>query len=243
MRDFETVAPNPLKTLTLFQAVQSQIPVPRETFRVWSIEDATQVEGPVVALGREYSTLAVELAEANQTTGIRFCEAGHTRNSSLFVRPRVFENGRLPSTSPEQVVLNSACMCRVFEFGPLEHRYEDTSSRVVAKSAAPGVHSQRRRGDASAFCVGSPFGARGLHRSAGMPQEPRPRRRSTGPLGSPILPNPPASLGLSAAPTRGYASLRCQVISVSIWHGWLSSPSLPCISLWNPSSRPVKPPI
>jgi hypothetical protein len=43
------------------------------------VEGATQVEGPVVALVWEHSTLAVELAQENQTTWVKFFEARHTR--------------------------------------------------------------------------------------------------------------------------------------------------------------------
>ena len=79
MRDFETAARNPLKTLTLFHAAKSQAPVLRETSMAFPVEGATQVEGPVVALVWEHSTLAVELAQENQTTWVKFFEARHTR--------------------------------------------------------------------------------------------------------------------------------------------------------------------
>jgi hypothetical protein len=48
-------------------------------------------------------TPASKLAPANQTTWVRFFGAKHTRISSLFVRPLVFENGRLPSTGSDAV--------------------------------------------------------------------------------------------------------------------------------------------
>lgn len=87
-----------MKTLTLFHVIKSQAPGLHETSRACPLAGATQAEGPVVAIGREHSTLGVVLAQANQTSWVKFFEAKHTRISSLFVGPLVFEDGRLPSS-------------------------------------------------------------------------------------------------------------------------------------------------
>jgi hypothetical protein len=47
----------------------------------------------------------------------------------------------LPS---EQIVSKKACMCRVFGFAVLEHRYAHTILWAVAKRAGPVVHADRR---------------------------------------------------------------------------------------------------